>query len=73
MDAGEVTHGNVEVALHRDESQGLWLFGVVVHGEFVPLVSHKLGRIDKHVERGRKREADKQAQGPADEHSQTSQ
>ena len=57
MDAQNVSHPNVELALHRDEAQGLYLLGVVLHGEFIPLLSHKLGRIDKHIRAGKERQA----------------
>lgn len=67
MDAQGVTHRNVETFLHRDEAQGLYLFGVVVDGEAIPLVSHKLGRIDKHVARGAKRKAAQPAEQPAEQ------
>lgn len=65
MDAANLTHANVEVALHRDEAQGLYLFGVVVNGEFVPLLSHKLGRIDKHIARGAQRQSEQASAQPA--------
>ena len=56
MDAQNVTHPNVETALHRDEEAGLYYFGVILHGEFVPLLSHKLGRIDKWARVGQDRQ-----------------
>ena len=65
MDAQNVTHPNVELALHRDEAQGLYLLGVVLHGEFIPLLSHKLGRIDKHIRAGKARQASQPAEQSA--------
>ena len=60
MDAQGLTHPDVTVALHRDEASGHYLFGVVVNGEFIPLLSHKLGRIDKLMQRAAKRESETQ-------------
>ena len=65
MDAQNVTHPNVELALHRDEEQGLYLLGVVLHGEFIPLLSHKLARSDKWAGVGRDRQASQPAEQPA--------
>ena len=65
MDAQGLTHPDVTVALHRDEASGHYLFGVVVNGEFIPLLSHKLGRIDKLMQRAAKRESETQAAPPS--------
>lgn len=61
MDAQGLTHPDVTVALHRDDASGHYLFGVVVDGEFIPLLSHKLGRIDKLMQRAAERQADTEA------------
>ena len=58
MDASEVTHRGVETFLHRDEAQGLYHFGVIVNGEAISLLHHKLGRIDKHTQRGADRQSE---------------
>ena len=64
MDAQGITHPDVAVAFHRDEANGRYLFGVVVDGEFIPLLSHKLGRIDKLMQRATDRQAETQATQP---------
>ena len=73
MDAQNVSHPNVELALHRDEAQGLYLLGVVLHGEFIPLLSHKLGRIDKHIRAGKERQASQPAEPASAEQQQPQQ
>ena len=57
MDAQGLTHPDVTTAFHRDEENGRYLFGVVVDGEFIPLLSHKLGRIDKLMQAAADRKA----------------
>jgi hypothetical protein len=57
MEAVDLTYTGLGLALHRDEVQGRWLYGVVIDGEFVPLGEHKLGRIDKLLARGADRAA----------------
>lgn len=69
MDAQGITHPDVAVAFHRDEANGRYLFGVVVDGEFIPLLSHKLGRIDKLMQRA----ADRQAETPPTRPTQSDQ
>ena len=64
MDAQGITHPTVATALHRDEASGHYLFGVVVDGEFIPLLSHKLGRIDKLIQRAADRKSETQAAQP---------
>lgn len=64
MDAQGITHPDVAVAFHRDEANGRYLFGVVVDGEFIPLLSHKLGRIDKLMQRGADRQSETQSAQP---------
>ena len=74
MDAQGITHPDVEVAFHRDEANGRYLFGVVVDGEFIPLLSHKLGRIDKLIQRAADRKSETQAaQSTQGEQQQTQQ
>lgn len=65
MDARGISHPDVQVALHRDEAAGRYLFGVIIEGEFVPLVERKLGRIDKWARIGKQRRAEQQPQQPA--------
>lgn len=60
MDANEITHKDVQFGLHRDEERGRYLFGAILNGEFVPLLEHKLGRIDKHAARGQQRQQEQQ-------------
>ena len=65
MDAQNITHPEVQTALHRDEANGRYYFGVILHGEFIPLVEQKLGRIDKWILRGKERQAQAQPEQPA--------
>jgi hypothetical protein len=73
VDAQNVSYPRVTVALHRDEEQGLYKFGVVINGEFIPLLHHKLGRIDKLANVGAERQAEQQQQQPAPQQQQPQQ
>lgn len=74
MDAQNVSHPTIQTALHRDEATGHYLFGVILHGEFIPLLAHKLGRIDKWAQAGKDRQASQPAaEQPAPEQQQPQQ
>lgn len=62
MDAQNISHPEVTTALHRDEARGRYMFGVILHGEFIPLLEHKLGRIDKWVKVGKQRQNEQRSQ-----------
>jgi len=60
VDAEQVSHPDVQVAVHRDEPNGTVKFGVILHGVFIPFAERKLGGFDKWLSRGQEREAQQQ-------------
>lgn len=43
------TYSDLAVQVLRDEDQGVYKFGVVLDGTFVPFASRKLGGVDDQI------------------------